>query len=82
LRPAEALKIPFTRIVAGSISPDAQEVLLKDYENIYYWKRSGENTLIDLLSKEPIKLPYRPEAQGESICWTRDCSGALTVPTW
>jgi len=79
LRPAEVLKIPFTRIVAGSISPNAQEVLMKDYENIYYWKRSSEKTLTELLAKEPIELPYEPEAQGESICWNHDVSGYYTL---
>ncbi len=79
LRLAEVLKIPFTRIVAGSISLDAQEVLMKDYENIYYWKRSGEKTLIELLAKDPIELPYKPEVQGESICWKNDASGYYTL---
>ena len=79
LRPLEVLKIPFTRIVAGSISPDAKEVLLKDYENIYYWKRSGEKSLIELLAKAPAELSYKPEAQGESICWNHDASGYYTL---
>jgi len=79
LRLAKVLKIPFTRIVAGSISPNGQEILLKDYENIYYWKRSGEKSLIELLAKEPIELAYKPEAQGESICWNHDASGYYTL---
>jgi hypothetical protein len=79
LRPAKVLKIPFTRIVAGSISPNAQEVLMKDYENIYYWKRSGEKSLTQLLAKDPIELSYKPEVQGESICWNNDASGFYTL---
>jgi hypothetical protein len=79
LQPADVLEIPFTRIVAGSISQDAQEVLLKDYENIYYWKRSGEKSLTELLAKTPIELSYKPEAQGESICWNHDASGYYTL---
>jgi hypothetical protein len=79
VRPTKVLKIPFTRIVAGSISPDAQEVLLKDYENIYYWKRAGEKSLTELLAKEPVELPYKPEVQGESICWNHDASGYYTL---
>ncbi len=79
LRPDKVLEIPFTRIVAGSISQDAQEVLLKNYENIYYWKRSGEKTLTELLTKDPIELPYKPEVQGESICWSNDASGYYTL---
>lgn len=79
LRPASVLKIPFTRIVAGAISPDGQEVLLKDYEHVYYWKRSGEKSLVDLLAIEPIELLYDKELQGESICWKNDASGYYTL---
>jgi hypothetical protein len=79
LRPIEVLKIPFTRIVAGSISSDAQEVLMKNYEDVYYWKRAGEKSLVELLAKNPVELKYKPEVQGESICWNKDASGYYTL---
>ncbi len=79
LRPKKVLTIPFNKIVAGSISKDAQEVLLKNYDSIYYWKRTGEKSLIELLAKKPIELPYARELQGEAICWNNDASGYYTL---
>jgi hypothetical protein len=79
LRPKKVLTLPFTLIVAGSISQNAQEVLLKNYGNVYYWKRSGEKALPELLAKPPIELPYDPEVQGESVCWSNDGAGYYTL---
>ncbi|OJJ15640.1 hypothetical protein BKI52_37795 [marine bacterium AO1-C] len=67
------------KIVAGDISPDGKEVLLKDYGNIYYWKKSGDESIEELLKTAPMRLPYIPEPQGESIAWKLDGSGFFTL---
>lgn len=72
-------ELPFTNINGGDISVDGKEVLLKDYEHIYYWKKDGEESIIDLLKKPAIELPYDPEPQGEAIGWARDGSGFYTL---
>jgi len=72
-------ELPFSLIVAGSISANGEEVLLKDYSRIYYWKKSGNERLQDILTRKPIELPYDPEPQGEAITWARDESGFYTV---
>ena len=64
------LTLPFTRIVAGSISSDGMEILLKDYEKVYYWKRSIQETLRNTLTKKPIELPYEREFRGEAVAWS------------
>ncbi len=79
IRPANMMTLPFTQIVAGSISFDASEVLLKNYDSIYYWKRTGEKSLLELLAKKPLRLLYQRELQGEAICWTNDASGYYTL---
>ncbi len=79
IRPEKVLTIPFHQIVAGSISKDAQEVLLKNYDSIFYWKRSNEKSLPELLAKKPVRLPYKRELQGEAICWNNDASGFYTL---
>lgn len=71
--------IPITRVTSGSISPDGKEVLLKNYEHIYYWKREHEEPLAQLLLEKPTKLAYTPELQGEAITWARDGSGFYTL---
>lgn len=72
-------KLPFTDIVAAAISPDGNEVLLKNYRTIYYWKRNENETIYSLLQREPVLLNYEPEMQGEAIAWKRDGSGFYTL---
>jgi len=72
-------RIPYKLIVAGSISPDGSEVLLKNYGKIYYWKRKSNESIPDVLKREPKRLTYEPEHQGEAICWARDGSAFYTL---
>ena len=72
-------KLRFNNIVAANISSDGSEVLLKDYTEIYYWKRVGNESIPNLLHRDPIKLNYEPENQGEAIAWKRDGSGFYTL---
>src|SRR5882724_8581552 len=66
----KVMKLPFTRIVAGSISQDGTQILLKTYEKVYYWKRSDIENLPEVLSTKPVELPYDREPQGEAIAWS------------
>lgn len=72
-------EMPLTMIVGGDISPEGDEVLLKSYNEIYYWKLSGKETVRDILNKEPKLLPIAAEPQGEAIAWNPDASGYFTV---
>jgi hypothetical protein len=71
--------IPYFKIVAGSFSPDGLEVLLKDYDHIYCWKRTKDEALEQVLLRKPEELPYEREAQGEAITWKIDGSGYYTL---
>ncbi len=66
-------------INGGSISTLGDEVLLRNYEHIYYWKKTSNETIVDLLKKPAIELQYDPEPQGESIAWAQDGSGFFTL---
>jgi hypothetical protein len=68
-----------TSIVAGGISPDGREVLLKNYGEVFYWRKSNNETLPELLAQEPIRLDYEREPQGEAIAWSRDGSEFYTL---
>jgi hypothetical protein len=71
--------LPFYKITAGNISPDGKEVLLKDYEQIFYWKNDSSLSLPKLLLTKPTVLAYDREPQGEAICWARDGTGYYTL---
>ncbi len=71
--------LPFQKIVAANISADGNELLMKDYSNVYYWKRSNGQTISELLRQPPTVLPYEAEMQGESICFRQDGKGYYTL---
>ena len=70
--------IPYAQIVGGDFSPDGTELLVKNYDNVFYWKL-GNTSLVNVLNEKPFILNYTPEPQGESITFARDGSGFFTV---
>lgn len=72
-------ELPFAWIVAADISADGKEVLMKDYDNVFYWKRSATESIPELLKTKASILSYEREPQGEAIAWSRDGSGYYTL---
>lgn len=70
---------PFKWITGGSISKDGRQILLKNYEHVYYWKRGDDETVWQAMTRKPRKLYYKQEKQGEAICFNNDGSGYYTV---
>ncbi|MCS4433291.1 hypothetical protein [Aquiflexum gelatinilyticum] len=69
---------PFRIATAGSVSGDGNEVLIKTYDLIFYWKRSSDQSFSDLLATKPLIAPYQKEEQGEAICFD-DQGGYFTL---
>jgi len=63
----ELMKLPLTSATAADISADGSQILVKNYLNIFYWKRKIGETVAQAMSREPMELPYSPEPQGEAI---------------
>jgi hypothetical protein len=70
---------PFKWITAGDISKDGQQVLLKDYVKVYYWKRNNNEPIWKTMQRKPVELPYQQEKQGEAIGFTPDGKGYYTT---
>lgn len=70
--------IPYNQTVAADISADGQEILLKTYNNIYYWQRNNRS-ISQTLSSPPLSIRYKREPQGEAIAWQRDGLGFYTL---
>jgi len=67
-------------IVAGDIAQSGQQVLLKSYTKVYYWKRASNTEPIwQTLLRSSTVLPYTLELQGEAIGFTSDGTGYYTV---
>jgi hypothetical protein len=57
----------FNSSVAGDISKDGSQILIKTYLAVFYWKRTDKQSLVEALKTVPMRLPYVPEPQGEAI---------------
>jgi len=66
-------------ITAGDISKDGQQVLLKSYSTVYYWKRENNEPIWKTMQKKPTVLPYTQEKQGEAIGFAPDGKGYYTT---
>jgi hypothetical protein len=70
--------IPYRKIVAANFSADGKEVLIKNYDNVYYWK-VNDRPLADVLKERPYVVEYTKEPQGEAITFSRDGTGFFTA---
>jgi len=64
-----------TTITAGDISPNGSEILIKNYDNVFYWKRLTGEPVWHAMMLTPSTIPYLPEYKGEGMCYspTGDC---------
>ena len=60
--------LPLQNIVAGDANSFG-EILIKNYDNIFYWGASGQSMTERILNLPEVRIPYQPEPQGEAICW-------------
>lgn len=63
--------LPFTSFTGGDIRKSG-EILMKNYNSVFYWKPTSGSTLMNLLNGPHFRIPYLREPQGESICWTSE----------
>lgn len=71
--------LPFTQATSGDISDDGCEILIKNYDSIFYWKRDPGETIGQTLAKKPTSIKYEWEPQGESIAWLNNGSAFVTI---
>lgn len=75
----KVISLPFTQIVAGDVRSDAKEVLLKNYEQVYYWRSDKPMAIPHLLRTPHFEVPYEIEPQGEALSWSHDGAGFYTI---
>jgi hypothetical protein len=74
-------------ISGGAVSADNTEILIKNYFEMYYWKRSSGETIPAALKRPPVKVTYAginsdgsgQEVQGEAITFAADGSGYYSL---
>ncbi len=82
-RPSTKLKaegtLPLHYIVAASISPSGNYLLVKTLKNVVLFHKSKTGSWPDVLRKSGYSQPYYKEPQGESISINPDNSGYYTL---
>lgn len=73
------LTLPITQVVAADYDNNRGELILKNYDSIYYWKKETNESIQELLTKKAITLPYKREPQGEAICFSLQGDGYYTL---
>ena len=80
------LELPFDgenlldRLVAGDISADGKELLLKTYARVFYRARTSlDLAFADWITQPADTLPYTAEPQGEAVGFAADGSGYYTL---
>jgi len=71
------LDIPY--VTGGSISPDGNRILLKNYFTLFLWERSKNESLAQIFKKTPVQIKYIPEPQGEAVGWDIRSKGYYTI---
>jgi hypothetical protein len=80
LNKAEFLgRLPYGKVVGAALSPTNNEVLIKTYSNIYYWKLTTSAVAKEILNSEPLRISYTKEPQGEAIAFRNDNTGFFTI---
>ncbi|MFC0185608.1 hypothetical protein ACFFJX_25480 [Pseudarcicella hirudinis] len=66
-------------ITAGDIAQNNQEIIIKSYIQVFYWKRGTNESIYNTLKRPAKVLPYKVEPQGEGICFIPDALGYYTI---
>ena len=73
------LTLPFTMVTGGDISYNGEEILIKTYDSVYYWKKNAGQSVTEALKNKYYTLPYFHEPQGEAIGWSYNADGYYTT---
>jgi len=71
--------LSFNGVVSATLSANGNELLVKTYSTLYYWKKENNESIEQLFRKTPVKLDYQPEPQGEAVCFKKDDNGFYTL---
>jgi hypothetical protein len=59
----------FRESSAATTNQSGSKVLIKNRQDIFFWEKENGETMVQMLSRTPIRAPYAGEPQGEAICF-------------
>ncbi|MBN1508544.1 MAG: hypothetical protein JW955_16970 [Sedimentisphaerales bacterium] len=71
--------LPWGFAVAGDVSPDGREVIVRGIFNASLWTRTAGEPLWHAFAGKQIRLPLASEPQGEAICFDSQGLGYFTI---
>lgn len=71
--------LTFNGAVSACLSPDAKEIIVKTYSNLYYYTKAASEPILMALAKPPSQLDYQVEMQGEAVTFGVDNKGFYTL---
>jgi hypothetical protein len=69
----------YNGVVSAAISSRGDEIMIKTYLSINYWKRNVNESIEQALKRAPSQLNYAVEPQGEAVCFRNDGTGFFTL---
>lgn len=72
-------KLDLSMVVGADWAANGQDLLIKTYRNVFYWKLEDGEPVDVIMNRKPKNLPYVREPQGEAIAWDKDASGYFTA---
>ncbi len=72
-------ELQFPGVVGASLAANGNELIVKTYDKLYYYKRNTNQTFPAVLSGMGTQIPYKPEPQGEAVCFSENDSGYFTL---
>ena len=73
------ITLPFHLVTGGNMSSNGLEIMLRNEDRYWYWKRARGETIAAALSRMPQQItPVTKEPQGEAICFSTEQPGYFT----
>lgn len=66
-------------ITAADISPDGEQILVRTYGKVFYWKRKPGQSVGEAMRQNPKTLYHKAEIQGEAIGFASNGKGFYTI---
>ena len=66
-------------ITDGNVASSNEEIIIRNYLEIYYWKKQRHESIADVLRRKPRIVPSMIEPQGEALAFDGGDQGYATI---